>query len=221
MTRRRRLVVIDPSTAHPETQGVAEIVGGWDGDATVLEPALSAGDDPVDYEADGYVVLGSRASVYDDLPWLARLSAWLAPLVRGEVVRPVLGVCFGHQLVAHLAGARVGPAREDGTKIVGVATTNVAGSRLLPDGGGLRVVVSHRESVIGAPADWSIVARRPDCAIDGLEHPTLPVFAFQFHPEARDEFARSAGIPEDRIDATLRRDSSRVIEAFRRHVAEA
>ena len=63
----------------------------------------------------------------------------------------------------------------------------------------------------------------PDFAgIDGLEHRTLPIFSFQFHPEAREEFARRAGLPLASIDSRLRRDGGRVLAAFLERVrAEA
>jgi hypothetical protein len=53
---------------------------------------------------------------------------------------------------------------------------------------------------------------------DGLEHDTLPVFTFQFHPEARDEFVRRRGLDPHAVDARLVADSDRLLDAFRRLV---
>ena len=53
-------------------------------------------------------------------------------------------------------------------------------------------------------------------ACDGLEHETLPIFSFQFHPEARDDFARHAGIDPAAIDDRVREDSRRLLDAFQR-----
>jgi len=50
--------------------------------------------------------------------------------------------------------------------------------------------------------------------VDGFEHPTLPIFGFQFHPEAREEFARRAGFAPAEIDERLTRDGRRVLAAF-------
>ena len=75
--------------------------------------------------------------------------------------------------------------------------------------------MSHREETRTPPAGYRIVARRPPVAVDGLEHETLPVFSFQFHPEARDEFAGHAGIPAALIDHRVRADGRRLLGAFR------
>ncbi len=56
-------------------------------------------------ECPGWIVPGSRRSVYDDLEWLPRLSRWVRRAIDSRV--PLVGVCFGHQLVAQVLGAPV------------------------------------------------------------------------------------------------------------------
>lgn len=212
------LWVIDPSLAVAEREGIREVVGDWPGDHRVFFPALRPGDGPAPadgHEADAIVVMGSAASVEDDLPWLRDLAAWLRPVVEGEIRRPLLGICFGHQLVAHLAGGEVRFMDEAHTKRVGVETSVLRPSRLAPAGGGHRVVVSHREAVTRAPAGYEVVATRPGVPVDGLQHPALPIATVQFHPEARNEFASRAGIAPTEIDDRLRADSGRLLAAFR------
>jgi GMP synthase (glutamine-hydrolysing) len=211
------LVVIDPSVAVAEDQGVAEVTRGWPGPVRVLAPVLrgervAPGDG---YELGALVVLGSRASVHDDDPWLVDLAAWLRPLVTGLVERPVLGVCFGHQLVAHLAGGTVRFRDDERTALRGVAETVFEPSRLVPGGGTLRVVVSHREIVAAAPPGFRVTATRTGSSIDALEHAERAVFGVQFHPEAREEFAGRNGIDVAAIDRRLVADSLRLLERFR------
>ena len=200
-----------------ERQGVQEILNGWSGSSRVFRPALEPGSGPgptTGHETDGVVLLGSAASVYDDHAWIPSLADWLRPLLRGEPRIPVFGVCFGHQLIAHLADAPIGFVDERRRKVLGVEESHFEGGRLLPGKQVLRVVVSHREEVKRAPAEYRVTAHRTQAPIDGLEHQTLPIFSFQFHPEAREEFVERVGLAPELVDDRLRRDSRRVIEAF-------
>ena len=216
----RRLWIIDPSLNTPEAQGTAEIADRWDGPCRLFQPVLR-GDGPepaTGYDTEGIVVLGSAASVYENPDWMQRLSAWLRPVLEGSIPRPLLGVCFGHQLIAHIAGAEVAFNREDRAKRVGVETSDHRAAGLLREARGLRVVVSHREQVTAPPDGYRVVASRPDVPVDGLEHEALPISSYQFHPEARDEFAGRAGIAVDSIDDRLRRDSRGLIDRFLQRV---
>jgi GMP synthase-like glutamine amidotransferase len=218
-----RLWVIDPSIIYPEDQGVAEILRGWPGESRLFRPALRTGDGPepgTGYDTDGLVLMGSALSAHDSHPWLERLSSWLLPILSGETVIPLLGICFGHQLIAHLAGADVAFLTGDRKKRVGVERSELRGGSLLPGRRSLRVAVSHREQVRSIPGGYRVVACRPGVAIDGLEHETLPIFTFQFHPEAEEDFARHAGIDCAELDQELRDDSTLLLEAFRKGVVK-
>jgi GMP synthase (glutamine-hydrolysing) len=61
---------------------------------------------PAPAQIAGVVVTGSPAMVTDRADWSERTAAWLAQLVEEEV--PVLGICYGHQLLAHALGGTVG-----------------------------------------------------------------------------------------------------------------
>jgi GMP synthase-like glutamine amidotransferase len=213
-----RLWIVDPAVVRAEDEGVAEVLHGWPGTSRLFRPALEPASGPrpdTGYDADAVVLLGSRASVHDDHAWLRDLAAWLRPIVAGEVRIPVLGICFGHQLLGHLAGARVGPLRADGSKLAAVVTSRCEGGRLVPGPRELRVVASHRERISEPRPGWRVTARRPEVEYDGIEHERLPLFGFQFHPEARTAFAASAGIAPTEIDERLRRDSAELLSAFR------
>jgi GMP synthase-like glutamine amidotransferase len=217
MTTAPELWIVDPSLHHPEDQAVAGILEGWDGPNRVFRPGLVAASGPgpeTGHDAAAVILLGSAASVHDAYPWLGSLGVWLRPILTGEVAVPLLAVCFGHQLVAHLAGGAVGFVREDRSKVLGVEWTELMDSRLLPGARRLRVAVSHRERVTRAPAGYRVTACRENAEIDGLEHPTLPLFSYQFHPEAREEFARRVGITVSLLDERQRNDSRRLLTAF-------
>jgi len=189
------LLIIDPSIKVAEDEGVNELLALWPGTHDLCRPVLEPQTAHMmdSYDADAIVVLGSAASVFDDYDWLRTLHRFLEPVVSGELVRPLLGVCFGHQLIGHIAGAEVGFLREDHSKLAAVQTTHFAGSRLWPDGD-KTVVASHREEVKTVPDGYRVVARRGESQRDAFEHDTLPIFTTQFHPEARLSFIARQGI---------------------------
>ncbi len=61
---------------------------------------------PAPAECAGVVISGAHAMITDDLPWMQRLSDWTRRLVTAQV--PLLGICFGHQLLARAMGGQVG-----------------------------------------------------------------------------------------------------------------
>jgi GMP synthase-like glutamine amidotransferase len=69
--------------------------------------------------------------------------------------------------------------------------------------------------VVAVPPRYRITAARDGVPVDGLEHEELPIFSFQFHPEAREEFASRSGIDPALIDERVRSDSRRLLAAFR------
>jgi len=215
--QRPRLLVIDPSIVYPETEGTATIVAGWGGEADVRMPSLRPGDGPgpgFGYDYDGVVLMGSRASVEDDHSWLRELAEWLDPLLDGRRALPLFGICFGHQLIAHRAGGSVGHVRPDRKILLGEETSVLEGGRLIPGRTELRVVSSHCEEVKALPAGYRVTARRAGILVDGLEHERLPVFGFQFHPEARGDFLGSRGATPACVCAAAAADGDRLMRAF-------
>ena len=56
-------------------------------------------------ECDGWIITGSKHGVYEDLPWIGQLSDLIVEIYR--VKRPLVGICFGHQILSKLNGGRV------------------------------------------------------------------------------------------------------------------
>jgi GMP synthase-like glutamine amidotransferase len=228
-----RLLIVDPAVEAPEERGEQEVARDWPGPVTLLRPALEPGRGPgpgTPCDADAVVIMGSAASVHDPpetRPWLGPLAAWLDPLLAPDGPRvPLLAICFGHQLVAYRAGGAVG-FRVDAAAppLRAIVPTRLSGCRLLPGDQPLTVVASHREIVTGPPAGWEVVGRRPDGTLDALQHPQLPIFAVQFHPEAGPGFLARRGIVSEGNAAASAiaafADGARLLEAFRRHALAA
>ncbi|MCC5857569.1 MAG: glutamine amidotransferase [Ectothiorhodospiraceae bacterium] len=100
----------------------------------------------------GAVLTGSHAMVTDREPWSEATAEWLRELVRREV--PVLGICFGHQLLAHAHGAEVG-YRPGGTRLGTLEVRLLEAAASDPLLGGLPPVfpaqVSHSQAVLRLP----------------------------------------------------------------------
>lgn len=80
-------------------------LGCADNEATVID-AEHGEPLPTAEECAGVVVTGSHDMVTDNLPWSARVAEWIPTLMELNV--PFLGICYGHQLLAHALGGEVG-----------------------------------------------------------------------------------------------------------------
>lgn len=129
-------------------------------------------------EADGVVLTGSTAGVYetDRHPWIETQEALVRELVDREI--PTLGVCFGHQVVNSALG---GTVTEVGTTAALVETT-LADDPLF-DGVDSVVVSLHGDAVVEPGEDMDIIASAPHAHVFGTRHRTAPLWTVQFHPE--------------------------------------
>ncbi|MCP4039767.1 MAG: glutamine amidotransferase [bacterium] len=191
------LLILKTGTTLPEIVGERGDFEKWIGDG--LDYTCSELEVASVYEGDalpdsaaiaGVVATGSSALVTEREDWSERSASWLADVVEREI--PVLGICYGHQLLAHGLGGRVerNPlGREIGTVEVrlrpGFEDDGLLGA--LPQQ--ISVQVSHVESVVALPAGarhWGASAGDPN-----------QVFAYgpcawgvQFHPEFDAEIVR-------------------------------
>ena len=122
------------------------------------------------------ILSGGPASVYDaDAPTLPR--EWLD----GRV--PVLGICYGMQLMAHLLGGKVAPAREReyGPAHLQLLEPEHPLFRGLPDD--MLVWMSHGDRVDVLPAGWRAIARTKNAPHAAISDATNRLLGVQFHPE--------------------------------------
>jgi GMP synthase-like glutamine amidotransferase len=128
---------------------------------------------------DAYVITGSRHSVYDDLPWIGRLAAFVETALAQR--RRVVGICFGHQLLAHWFGGAVSEA-ETGWR-VGLHEARVVNREgwMSPPAASLRLLNSHRDQVTRLPDGARLILHSAQCPVSGFVMGNA--VAVQGHPE--------------------------------------
>lgn len=173
----------------------------------LLAANLDAGERPIEFrdydvqsgelpadptECDAYVITGSRDSVYDDKPWIRALEDFVRELhVRRH---KLVGICFGHQLVAQALDGATSPA-EAGWAV------GVHGSRLVrgapwmdePESAleePFALISSHKDQVTQLPTEAELLATNdfcPNAAFTVGDH----ILCIQGHPEFRKAYSRT------------------------------
>lgn len=140
--------------------------------------------DPADYDA--YLITGSPAGVYDPLPWIEPLSSF----IRSARASKMVGICFGHQIMAEALGGHV----EKSKKGWGAGLHHYSIVRREPwlDGEQeVAVPASHQDQVVAQPPNTEVVASSAFTPYAALAWTDRPAISFQFHPEFAPAFAKA------------------------------
>ncbi len=99
-----------------------------------------------------------------------------------ELGIPVLGICYGHQLIAHHLGGKVERAKKMEYGVTEV-TVDRCGKILKGYGRKERVWASHGDLVLSLPDDFEVLAHTENCPIAAFRHKVKPIYGIQWHPE--------------------------------------
>ena len=121
---------------------------------------------------DAWVIGGSRASVYDDEPWIHSLRDFVREAYFADMT--LIGICFGHQLIADVLGGKAGPAD------IGWNAGAITYHRT--DGTTFELLASHRDQVLERPHGGEVTVWAEHCPVAGYRIGNQ-VTTIQPHPE--------------------------------------
>lgn len=233
------LALIDASLGTPHAKRnfqreVEATLTIYDANEGELPPAIGS-PEPIQTENghihtfDGVIVSGSQSSVYDDnRPWIQTLSQWTEGAIADGI--PILGVCWGHQLLAQVLGGTVkGGSYELGyVQVMQEADDPIW--RDLPDP--FTVFATHSDHVVELPPDATLLASN-ETGVQAFRHDQN--YAVQFHPEYDLQTAESmidskTTLPEEEVEAArstcttnnlkAAQPAKRIFDNFLNHVKE-
>jgi GMP synthase-like glutamine amidotransferase len=146
---------------------------------------------------DGYLITGSKFSAYEDLPWIHRLKSLIQEIRKAEL--PMIGVCFGHQVIAEALGGKV--EKFDGGWGVGIHQYTIDQSQpdVLPDSQKtLTINAFHQDQISVLPEGAKAFASSLFCEYAGVVYGDK-ILTVQAHPEFSIPFT-DALISSDRAD---------------------
>lgn len=165
-------------------------LGADAGDMTFQGYVVEHGETPDDPRAaDAWILSGSKYGVYEDHDWIEPLKAFIRKCAAARV--PMIGVCFGHQIMAEALGGRA----EKSAKGWGLGRSeyDVAARpgwmKDAPDRIAINAV--HQDQVTVQPPETTVLARSPFCEYAALAYgdPEAPwAISIQPHPEFSDRF---------------------------------
>jgi GMP synthase-like glutamine amidotransferase len=150
---------------------------GWHGAVHIFQACR--GEYPQDWTVyDAVLLTGSRADAFGDEPWVRTLRAQV--LRRLQAGQRLLGICFGHQLIAHCLGAPVARAPQGWGQ--GRMVYDWHGQAGVLPGHTLALYASHQDQVLALPTGATLLASSAHCPVAAYAV-GRQVLCVQPHPE--------------------------------------
>lgn len=140
-----------------------------------------------------YLITGSPAGVYEPLPWIGPLQDFIRSTGHAKMV----GICFGHQIMAEALGGHVVKSHKGWG--AGLHRYDVVRREpWMDEARAISAPASHQDQVLSQPPNTEVIARSDFTPFAALAWTDRPAISFQFHPEFSREFAQA--LIEERHD---------------------
>ncbi|KTD74679.1 glutamine amidotransferase-related protein [Legionella waltersii] len=161
------------------------------------------------HEVDAYLISGSRHGVYDDYPWIKQLEQFVRLLHLEQ--KKLVGICFGHQLVAQALGGTVVKSPKGWG--VGMSQNQVYHQKewMVPKVEQFNILVSHQDQVIELPPGAELLAGSDFCPNYMLQVGST-VLTIQGHPEFTKDYSRDLMVSKE--DKVSESEFSRAIQSL-------
>ena len=132
------------------------------------------------HECDGWLITGSRHGAYEQLDWIEKLEAFVRLIAEQEI--PLVGVCFGHKIIAQALGGEV--VKSDKGWGVGLHRYDIGGSQnwMRTAASQVGIYAFHQDQVVIKPESAAIFLSSEFCPIAGLTYGDS-IVSVQAHPE--------------------------------------
>lgn len=213
------VAVVDPAGRHPELDCFNQLAKrNPDIFFSYHLPAMFGMDslEDINLDPNAIIVLGSSASVHDQLAWQEDLSRWLFKQI--EANKAILGICYGHQLLAHMYNSKIDYV-DSGEKLTGSREVKISKKGFWGDiETTYRWVVSHRECVSKLSSKLVNIASSETVECEAFAHSSKPIWGVQAHPEANMGFLRNQSIIIPDEEHQIFSDGPRFMQAFLKHI---
>lgn len=165
-------------------------------------------------KADAYIILGSVAHVTEDLDWQKKLLEFIIPKIEAGI--PTLGICYGHQLIAHYYGCEVNYIQTDQKKFNEIREVEFVKDCLGKKTGDIvTLAYAHAQMVHKITDDFEHFATSETSNYDGLKLKNYPCWLVQSHPEASVRFITDeANVSDETLINKVLEDSYSILKGF-------
>jgi len=159
---------------------------------------------------DGFLSSGSLSSVYHNDPWITKYQKFIVELFQKK--QKHVGICFGHQMIAHALGGKVEKAKQGWG--MGIKRATIKKYTSWMDGflnDGFNLIVSHQDQVVKLPENSTILAGNDHCPFS-MFTVTKYFLGIQAHPEfTKDYHLATIDLRSKKVDPLIIKNAKKTL----------